>query len=426
MRERSGGRLKRTKAAVARAFKALWGGIMHVIGSPKRALRWETKMPITAVQFARLIENNRTFAFLMLLAAVCLPLTGLVLFQTENTLFPLQGSLVPANPVDIARALSGGGNSTFKPYNVRLSESLKREEAAEKAAAEGQDPLQAMEAAAIAADDRDRLAEEAMRKFDDGMHGVEEAEVGAAAGAGAATVAAGGEAAGRAEAARNHRVVQKHKLRPSLDTVMTNAGKKVRPNEVKDLTRTWHGVVAVIVFVVGYILAIMEESIGQGFKKSIPITVSAGIIWVLVALGYRDKGHSIALVTQAARHNLTEFVEVFLFLLCAMTFINTMQHLNVFARMRSLLVEGGFSYRAIFWVGWRKLNLAVSKRLVSALETNIWYTSFKSCAVQFQAVPLLSNLVHNFKRTWCQVLKLKCDIPLSPLLSIATCAPTSG
>ena len=43
----------------------------------------------------------------------------------------------------------------------------------------------------------------------------------------------------------------------------------------------------------------------------------------------------MALVTQAARHNLTEFVEVFLFLLCAMTFINTMQHLNVFARMRS-------------------------------------------------------------------------------------------
>jgi hypothetical protein len=83
-------------------------------------------------------------------------------------------------------------------------------------------------------------------------------------------------------------------------------------------------ILAVLVFVIGYVLAIMEEQIGQGFKKSIPITVSAGIIWVLVALGYRDKGHSIALVTQAARHNLTEFVEVFLFLLCAMTFINTM------------------------------------------------------------------------------------------------------
>ena len=82
----------------------------------------------------------------------------------------------------------------------------------------------------------------------------------------------------------------------------------------KDLTRSWQGVLSVVVFVCGYALAIAEESIGRGFKKSIPITVAAGIIWVLVALGYRDKGHAVALVTQAARHNLTEFVEVFLFL----------------------------------------------------------------------------------------------------------------
>ena len=33
----------------------------------------------------------------------------------------------------------------------------------------------------------------------------------------------------------------------------------------------------------------LEDYIGQGFKKSIPITVAAGIIWELVALGYRDK-----------------------------------------------------------------------------------------------------------------------------------------
>ena len=100
-------------------------------------------------------------------------------------------------------------------------------------------------------------------------------------------------------------------------------GKRDKSNQ-KDLTRSWQGVLSVVVFVCGYALAIAEESIGRGFKKSIPITVAAGIIWVLVALGYRDKGHAVALVTQAARHNLTEFVEVFLFLLCAMTFINTM------------------------------------------------------------------------------------------------------
>ena len=55
-------------------------------------------------------------------------------------------------------------------------------------------------------------------------------------------------------------------------------------------------------------------------------------------------------MTQAARHNLTEFVEVFLFLLCAMTFINTMQQLNVFHKLRYWLVDSGFSYRSCFWI----------------------------------------------------------------------------
>ena len=55
-------------------------------------------------------------------------------------------------------------------------------------------------------------------------------------------------------------------------------------------------------------------------------------------------------MTTAARHNLTEFVEVFLFLLCAMTFINTMHRLNVFNKLRWFLVESGFSYRSCFWI----------------------------------------------------------------------------
>ena len=112
----------------------------------------------------------------------------------------------------------------------------------------------------------------------------------------------------------------------------------------------------------------MEEQIGRGFKKSIPITVSAGVIWVLVALGYRDKGHSTALVTQAARHNLTEFVEVFLFLLCAMTFINTMQQLNVFHKLRYWLVDSGFSYRSCFWItGLIAFWLSIADNLTTAV-----------------------------------------------------------
>ena len=116
------------------------------------------------------------------------------------------------------------------------------------------------------------------------------------------------------------------------------------------MTRTIHGVLAAVVFVVGYAAAVSEERIGRGFKKSIPITLAAGAIWLLVALGYKDKGHAVEIVTGAARHNLTEFVEVFLFLLVAMAFVNTMKKLNVFDAIRAWLVESGFSYRACFWI----------------------------------------------------------------------------
>ena len=117
-----------------------------------------------------------------------------------------------------------------------------------------------------------------------------------------------------------------------------------------DLTRTWHGVLALLTFFVGYGCAISEDRFGRGFKKSIPVTIAAGIVWALVALGYRSKGHRLAPVTAAAKHTLGEFVEVFLFLLTAMTFINAAKSLNVFAALRRRIVRGGYGRRAVFWI----------------------------------------------------------------------------
>ena len=51
----------------------------------------------------------------------------------------------------------------------------------------------------------------------------------------------------------------------------------------------------------------------------------------------------------AVRHNLLEFAELFLFLLAAMTYINTMDERGIFDALRGWLVSRGFSYRAIFW-----------------------------------------------------------------------------
>ncbi|MCK5895975.1 MAG: sodium:proton antiporter NhaD [Cocleimonas sp.] len=114
-----------------------------------------------------------------------------------------------------------------------------------------------------------------------------------------------------------------------------------------DLTATSYGIWAVIIFVAAYALVIGEEALH--LRKSKPMIVGAGIIWILVALAYISVGKS-DLVHGFLNHNLLEFVELFLFLLAAMTFINTMEERNIFAALRGWLVSKGFSLYKIFWI----------------------------------------------------------------------------
>ena len=55
-------------------------------------------------------------------------------------------------------------------------------------------------------------------------------------------------------------------------------------------------------------------------------------------------------VGAAARHNLLEFCEVFLFLLVAMTYIGTLEDLGVFAAAREALLERQFDLNSTFWI----------------------------------------------------------------------------
>ena len=50
------------------------------------------------------------------------------------------------------------------------------------------------------------------------------------------------------------------------------------------------------------------------------------------------------------RHNLLEYAELLLFLLAAMTYVNTLEERNVFAALRTWLVARGLSFRAVFWI----------------------------------------------------------------------------
>ena len=114
-----------------------------------------------------------------------------------------------------------------------------------------------------------------------------------------------------------------------------------------DFTTHWAGYVSIVLFVAAYALVIGEEALH--LRKSKPVMFAAGIIWAFVAIAYAGAGDTHGAET-AVRHNLLEFAELFLFLLAAMTYINTMDERGVFDVLRAWLVTRGLSYRGLFWV----------------------------------------------------------------------------
>ena len=107
------------------------------------------------------------------------------------------------------------------------------------------------------------------------------------------------------------------------------------------------GYIAVAIFVIAYLLVMLEERIH--LAKSKPMLIAAGLIWILVALAYRVTGAN-GEVEEAIRHNFLEYAELFFFLLVAMTYINAMLERGVFDQLRIWLLGKGFGYRRLFWI----------------------------------------------------------------------------
>ncbi|SVC11359.1 uncharacterized protein METZ01_LOCUS264213, partial [marine metagenome] len=113
-----------------------------------------------------------------------------------------------------------------------------------------------------------------------------------------------------------------------------------------DLTAHWVGIAAIVIFVVSYAFVITEEF--SHLRKSVPVIFGAGVIWAIIAYQYMGgMDHS---AEEAVRHFLIEFGELFLFLLSAMTYVNSMSERGIFDALRSWLVSRGFSYRQLFWI----------------------------------------------------------------------------
>lgn len=117
--------------------------------------------------------------------------------------------------------------------------------------------------------------------------------------------------------------------------------------EVLNLTGSVVGISSVAIFVVAYMLVMTEEL--HNMRKSKPVIIAAGLIWAIIGFTYSQMGQA-HLAEEAVRHNLLEYAELFLFLLVAMTYINSMEERQVFSALRSWLIRKKFSLRKLFWM----------------------------------------------------------------------------
>jgi Na+/H+ antiporter NhaD/arsenite permease-like protein len=103
------------------------------------------------------------------------------------------------------------------------------------------------------------------------------------------------------------------------------------------------GYVALLIFVLAYLLVVLEDVLKM--KKSKPVVLAAGLIWIVVAAG-TDMGKE---VQDRVMHHLAEFAALFMFLTVAMTYINAIAHRRVFEALNAWLIGRGLSLRTIFW-----------------------------------------------------------------------------
>ncbi len=134
----------------------------------------------------------------------------------------------------------------------------------------------------------------------------------------------------------------------ALPVLAGEGGGETAAGVMRDLTNTTGGYAALAFFVLAYVFVILEEK--THLRKSKPVMLAAGIIWALLALTYRQVGIPAEEAHKAIIHNISEYAELMLFLLAAMTYINSMDERNVFQALRSWLVSRGFSLRLVFWI----------------------------------------------------------------------------
>ncbi len=115
--------------------------------------------------------------------------------------------------------------------------------------------------------------------------------------------------------------------------------------ETLPLTTHWAGILSLIVFVVAYVLVIFEDA--TQMRKSKPVMIAAGLIWMMIGIAYAIAGQGEAAHAHAIAV-IEEYGELLLFLIVAITYVNTLEERRAFEVLRARLVGMGLTYRQLF------------------------------------------------------------------------------
>lgn len=174
-------------------------------------------------------------------------------------------------------------------------------------------------------------------------------------------------------------------LTAALPAVSNAAGSEASSTPLSNHWTVWAGLA---VFLIGYAFVVAEEK--TRLRKSIPMIIAAGVMWILVALSSVPQ----EIASESLRHHILDFGELFLFIFAAVTYVNTLEERQVFDVLRSKLVGRGLTLRGIFWVTGALAFLIspIADNLTTTLVLGAVATSVGRTAPRF-LVPACINIV---------------------------------
>ncbi|MDD2722649.1 MAG: sodium:proton antiporter NhaD [Methylovulum sp.] len=114
-----------------------------------------------------------------------------------------------------------------------------------------------------------------------------------------------------------------------------------------DLTHHVIGYLSLLVTVAAYIAAMSEEV--TELRKSKPMVLGSALVWLAICIYYALHGDAKT-AALAFESNLLAYIELLLFILVSMTYLNTMEERGVFNGLKVYLLSRKFSYRRLFWI----------------------------------------------------------------------------